>query len=388
MKINRTLDLSDTNISLFLFGPRQTGKTWLIKNTVNYDLYIDLLNEKERQRYLKNPDILFSEVTGLEKQNALIIIDEIQKVPNLLNEVHRAIESSLKPRFILTGSSARKLKRNQANMLGGRAATLRLFPFSYYEIKDMFTLNSYLQFGGIPNIFLANNSETKKLLLESYVTTYLKEEIFDEALTRNLPAFSKFLDFAGFENGNIINYSTIAREVGASSKTIKEYFNILADTLIGFQLPPFVKSHRKKIILHPKFYFIDTGIAFALKKFLSIELTEGSPIFGDAFEHFIILETLKAISYLREEIDLSYFRTRDGAEVDLILEKHGEIIAIEIKSSEMPRKLTGLRSFLKDHKVGKTLCVCRTPRVYEENGIIFIPWQNYIERLYEKVLWD
>jgi len=271
------------NNSAFLFGPRQAGKTWLLKNTVNYNLYIDLLDEKERQRYLKNPGILFSEVSALNKQNAIIIIDEIQKVPDLLNEVHRMIESKVKNRFILTGSSARKLKRNQANMLGGRAVTYNLFPFSYFETKDVFMFNSYLQFGGIPNVFFAEDDETKKLLLESYVTTYLKEEIFDEALTRNLPAFSRFLDFAGFENGNIINYSNIAREVGISSKTIKEYFNILIDTLIGFYLPPFLKSHRKKIISHPKFYFVDTGIAFALKKLLSIELTEGSPIFGDAF---------------------------------------------------------------------------------------------------------
>lgn len=388
MEIKRTLSFEKIKNSIFLFGPRQSGKTWLLKNTVEYDLYIDLLNEKERQRYLKNPSILFSEAAELNKQNAIIVIDEIQKVPQLLNEVHRTIESKKEPMFILTGSSARKLKRNQANMLGGRAVTFRLFPFSYFETKGLFSLNSFLQFGGIPNVFLSDNIETKKLLLESYVTTYLKEEIFDEALTRNLPAFSKFLDLAGFENGNIINYTTIAREIGTSSKTVKEYFKILSDTLIAFMLPPFVKSHRKRLILHPKFYFADIGIVFALKRMLAIELTEGSPIFGDSFEHFIILETIKAISYLREEIELSYFRTKDGAEVDLILEKYNEIIAIEIKSSEMPRKLSGLKSFLKDHSVQKALCVCRTPRAYSQNGIRFIPWEKYIELLYEKKLFD
>ena len=320
--------------------------------------------------------------------DSIIIIDEIQKVPHLLNEVYRAIESKTKPKFNLTGSSARKLKRNQANMLGGRAITFRLFPFSYFETKERFSLNSFLHFGGVPNVFLADNDETKKLLLESYVTTYLKEEIFDEALTRNLPAFSKFLDLAGFENGNIINYTTIAREIGVFSKTVKEYFNILTDTLIAFILPPFVKSQRKRLISHPKFYFADIGIVFALKRMLSIELTEGSPIYGDSFEHFIILETIKAVSYLCEEIELSYFRTKDGAEVDLILEKHGEIIAIEIKSSEMPRKLAGLKSFLKDHHVNKALCVCRTPRAYTQNGIHFVPWQSYIELFYEKKLFE
>jgi len=388
MEINRTLGFERIKYSIFLFGPRQSGKTWLLKNTVEYDLYIDLLNEKERQRYLKNPNILFDEVTEIDKQNAIIVIDEIQKVPNLLNEVHRAIESNKKPKFILTGSSTRKLKRGQANMLGGRAVTFRLFPFSFFETKERFSLNAFLQFGGIPNVFLAENDEEKKLLLESYVTTYLKEEVFDEALTRNLPAFSKFLDIAGFENGNIINYTTIAREIGTSSKTVKEYFNILTDTLIAFMLPPFVKSQRKRLISHPKFYFADIGIVFALKRMLSIELTEGSPIYGDSFEHFIILETIKAISYLHEEIEFSYFRTKDGAEVDLILEKHSEIVAIEIKSSEMPRKLSGLKSFLKDHSVKKAICVCRTPRAYSQNGIHFIPWKKYIELFYEKKMFE
>ncbi len=388
MEISRTLVLNQIDFSCFLFGPRQTGKTWLLKHTVNSDIYIDLLNGKERLRYIKNPAILFSEIVGLKKKNALVVIDEVQKIPGLLDEVHRAIESEWHPQFFLTGSSARKLKRNQANMLGGRAVTFHLFPFSYFELKEIFSLDSYLKFGGVPNVYLAKNDSAKKMLLESYVRTYLNEEIINEALTRNLPAFSMFLDLAGFENGHIINYSNIAREIGVSSNTIKEYFNILVDTHIGFFLQPFFKSHRKKLTNHPKFYFVDTGISFALKKILSVELTEGTSLFGDAFEHFIILETKKALSYLREEINLYFFRTSEGAEVDLILEKHREIIAVEIKSSEMPQKLTGLKSFLKDHKVNKALCVCRTPRVYEQNGITFVPWQDYVEQLYEQSLFE
>lgn len=388
MEINRSLILNQINFSCFLFGPRQTGKTWLLQHTVNSDIYIDLLNKKEQLRYTKDPSILFSEIAGLKKKNLIIIIDEVQKVPGLLDEVHRAIESEWEPQFFLTGSSARKLKRNQANMLGGRAVTFQLFPFSYFELKEIFSLNNYLKFGGLPNIYLAKNDSVKKMLLESYVRTYLKEEIIDEALTRNLPAFSRFLDLAAFENGNIINYSNIAREIGVSSNTIKEYFNILADTQIGFFLLPFFKSHRKKLINHSKFYFVDTGISFALKKILSVELTEGTPLFGDAFEHFIILETKKALSYSREEINLYFFRTFDGAEVDLILEKHGKIIAVEVKSSEMPQKLTGLRSFRKDHNFKKAICVCRTPRIYEKNGITFLPWQNYVEQLNGQTLFE
>lgn len=166
-----------------------------------------------------------------------------------------------------------------------------------------------------------------------------------------------------------------------SSNLIKEYFYILKDTLIGFFLQPFYKSHRKRVINHPKFYFIDTGIVFALKKMLSIELLKGTDIFGKAFEHFIILETLKSISYLKQEINMYFFRTYDGSEVDLILERHNKIVAIKIKSSENPKKLRGLKSFLNSHSVEKAYCVCITPRIYTMNNILFLPWKEYINRL-------
>jgi predicted AAA+ superfamily ATPase len=385
--IQRTLSLKKLNDSAFLFGPRQSGKTWLLKNTLKPDIYIDLLNEKERIRYLKNPELLYDEILAIKKKKCLVVIDEIQKTPNLLNTVHRIIENhNVEVVFILTGSSARKLRRNRVNLLGGRAVTFYLLPFSYYEIRENFDLKNFLQFGGIPNIYLSGDINRKKLLLESYVTTYLKEEIFDEALTRNLPAFSRFLDLAGFENGNILNYSNIARETGVSSKTIKEYFEILIDTLIGFYLPPFLRTKRKRIISHPKFYFVDTGLVFALQKMLSIELTEGTPIYGKVFEHFIVLETIKAITYLKEEITFYYFRTTDGAEVDLILEKHGEIIPIEIKASSTPRDLRGLKSFLKDHKVKQALCICTAPRPYTRDGIVFTPWKDFINSLYSGTL--
>ncbi|MGA1840381.1 MAG: ATP-binding protein [bacterium] len=388
MEIERYLSLDNLNTSCFLFGCRQVGKTWLLKRTGGYDIYIDLLKKSELIRYTKNPELLYAEIEALNKRSPLIVIDEIQKAPGLLDEVHRLIESQWDPRFILTGSSARKLKRSHANMLGGRAITLRLFPFSYYEVKDLFSLNDFLHFGGLPNIFLAQTAQTKKKLLESYINTYLKEEIFDEALIRNLPAFSKFLDIAGYENGNVINYSNIAREVGVSLKVIREYFNILEDTLIGFYLLPYYGSHRKRIISHPKFYLNDTGLVFAIKRMLSIDFTEGTQLYGNAFEHFIILEVMKYISYLGEEINTWFFRTSDGAEVDLILEKHGSIIPVEIKSSQEPHGIAGLKSFLKDHAVLNAYCVCNTPRPYKINNILFIPWQDFIERLYTRSLFS
>lgn len=386
--MDRYLSLGKHSSSLFLFGCRQAGKTWLLKNTLNYDLYIDLLDNEDQFTFLTNPQRLSEEIAALNKPKAVVIIDEIQKVPNLLDEIHRLIESPLAPKFILTGSSARKLKRSHANMLGGRALTYTLYPLTYFELKENFNLTYYLQYGGIPNIYLAETSSHAIKMLQSYVTTYLKEEILDESLTRNLPSFSKFLELAAFENGNLINYSNISREIGVAADTVKEYFSILEDTLLGFFLQPFHRSPRSRLVTHAKFYFIDTGIVFALKKMLSLELTPAQPLYGDAFEHFIILEVKKAISYLEEEINLYFFRTYDGTEVDLILEKHGEIIPVEIKSSANPRKIAGLKSFLTDHKVHSAYCVCQTVRPFKQAEVLFIPWQDFITKLYNRELFS
>ncbi len=210
----------------------------------------------------------------------------------------------------------------------------------------------------------------------------------DEALVRNLPAFTKFLEFAGHENGHILNYSAISNQLGIASVTVKEYFQILEDSLLGFSLPSYQRSHRRRLVKHPKFYFVDTGLTFALRKMLTLELSEHSPLYGDAFEHFIVLETLKAISYLEEEIKPHFFLTSDGTEVDLILERHGVVIPIEIKSSTRPTTPSGLRSFLRDHTVPQAFCVCRTPRAYRENGITYLPWQDYIQKLYAEGLFS
>lgn len=388
MNVKRFLSIDHIGTSAFIFGCRQVGKTWLLRHCLEPDIYIDLLKKTELVRYTANPGLIYAEIEALNKNQPLIVIDEIQKVPGLLDEIHRAIESPCNSCFILTGSSARKLKRNHANMLGGRAVTLKLFPFCYGEIRNSFTLTDFLQFGGLPRVFMAESRQLRKQLLESYVETYLKEEIYEEALIRNLPAFTRFLEFAGHENGNTINYSAISMQLGISSHTVKEYFSILEDTLLGFFLMPYHKSHRKRLTKHPKFYFIDPGLVFALKKMLSVELIEGTALFGDAFEHFIILEATKAISYTGEEITTSFFRTTDGAEVDLILEKHGQIIPVEIKSSTAPKIPSGLRSFLRDHEVHTAYCVCRTPRAYKLNNITFIPWQTWIEKIYDATLFS
>ena len=380
--IARTLKLPQEH-SYFLFGPRQVGKTYLIKTSTQPDLFVDLLSHDNFLRYGQNPGILQKEVQALRKVQPLIAIDEIQRCPELLNEVQSLMESNARARFILTGSSARKLKRKGANLLAGRAITLRLHPFTHEELGDRFSLDESLCFGTLPKISLEQDKQNKIRLLRSYVETYLKEEIQQEALTRNIASFARFLDLAAFENGNVINFSNLSREVGVDAKTIRGYFQILEDTLLGFFVDSYARSIRSKLVKHPKFFFFDRGVVSALQKTLSQELIPGSPPYGKAFEHWLILETRRILDYREREYSLFFFRTSDGAEVDLILNIGKEIWAIEIKSGASPRasELSGLRSFSGDHKPNRNLCVCQTPRRYSENGIDFLHWQEFIKEI-------
>lgn len=382
--IPRLLDLSDySNDSVFLFGPRQVGKTFLIKNTVSFDLFINLLRDEEFLRYANYPALLFEEIRSLKKEKLCIVIDEIQRLPKLLNEVHFIIEEISGCRFILTGSSARKLRREGVNLLGGRALKLSLHPLTYEEIKESSSFENILRFGTLPRIVTEEKEIYKIRRLKSYIETYLREEIQQESLVRHMPSFAKFLDLAAYENGNILNFQSLSREVGVHSKTIREYFSILEDTLLGFFLNPYTKSKRKKIVSHPRFFLFDLGVVHTLRKELERELVAGTPPYGKAFEHFIILEIKRLSDYRELEIEMSFFRTRDGAEVDLILEIRDQVWAVEIKSGKNPglSGLRGLRSFLKDHKVDRALCVCQTPREFERGKIEFLPWQKFLKQL-------
>ena len=261
---------------------------------------------------------------------------------------------------------------------------VHLHPFTCEELADDFVLDDALHFGTIPSIALADSKQDKIRLLKSYAETYLKEEVQQEALTRNIPAFSMFLELAAYENGNILNFQNIAREVGIHSKTIKEYFSILEDTLLGFLLYPYAKSRRTKIVSHPKFYFFDCGLVNALKGQLSDRVIHGTAPYGKAFEHWVILETRRLLDYYELEAKMSFFKTTDGAEVDLILELKGsEIWAVEIKSSPEPRlsDVRGLRSFIKDHRYNRAICVCLTPRAFNAEGIEFLPWRDFLQLL-------
>lgn len=382
--IQRNLNLTHYGDSLFLLGPRQTGKTYLIRKELKPALFVNLLRHEEWSRYAKNPSILSQEISILSsRQKDLIVIDEIQRCPELLNEVHALMDQYPGIRFILTGSSARKLRKAGTNLLAGRALTLHLHPLTHEEWEGHVLLSDVLQFGSLPRVVLEKDRNVKAHFLKSYVETYLKEEIQQEALTRNVPAFTRFLEMAGFENGNILNYSNIAREAGVFSKTIKDYFQILEDTLVGFFLYPFTRSQRKKLVLHPKFFFFDTGLVTALQGRLLSELSGSSSPYGHAFEHWILLEMKRLLDYRQKEGRMSFFRTTDGAEVDCILERGEKIWAVEIKSQVSPggESLRGLRGFLKDHPCERAICVCQTPRAYRWGSIEFLPWREFFREL-------
>lgn len=381
--IERTINLTSCNNSFFLLGPRQVGKTSLIKATLQYDVYINLILHSEYLRYAKNPSILSAEIKTLSKKGKIkIVVDEVQRCPDLLNEAQALIDD-LDVQFIFSGSSARKLKRTGANLLGGRALTFHLHPFTYEELGEKFVLDDALQFGTLPRVALANSQREKTLFLRAYIETYLKEEIQQEALTRNVPAFSRFLELAAFENGNILNFNNISREVGVSSKAIKEYFQILEDTLIGFFLYPYAKSHRQRLIAHPKFYFFDCGVVSALKNQIQAGIVKGTYPYGMMFEHFILLETRRLIDYRGREVKTTFFRTSDGGEVDLILEFANSLWAVEIKSGTEPTSsdISGLKSFIKDHNFDRAICVCQTPRPYKIGKVEFLPWQDFMKQL-------
>lgn len=375
------------NAHFFLFGPRQVGKSTLIKDFFcpDHSVYYNLLSEKEYTRLIAKPELLVEEINGLDEKISHVIIDEIQRIPALLNEVHNLIENNDKQiYFVMSGSSARKLKRGQVNMLGGRAWMRYLYPLSYKELENDFHLGRALLFGTLPAVYLAED-EAAREILESYVETYLTEEIRAEAIVRNIGAFSRFLKLAASESGNLLNYSNIAREAATSNQSIKEYFQVLEDTLIGCFLQPYDKSSRKRLVKHPKFYLFDNGVRNALLRNLSDEIIPATYSYGIAFEHFIINEIIKLNRYYKTNWDLSFYRSANDAEVDLIMENNnGRVIAIEIKSSEVPDKsdLRGLFSFQDIRQEAELVCVSRADKKRDLDTIQIYPWQEFLEQIF------
>lgn len=384
MTLKRTISIRK-NSSFFLLGPRQTGKSTLIRSLFGNEniLVIDLLTTANFMRFAANPSLLSSEVLQHLKKVTHVFIDEVQKVPQLLDEVHSLIEQKLNVHFILTGSSARKLRRVGANMLAGRALTYFLHPFSFEELGQHFDLNKVLSIGSLPAIYLQESPEHASDYLRSYVETYLKEEIEAEAIVRQLGSFIRFLLVAGRESGNIINFSNIANDVGTSSITTKEYFKVLEDTLIGRFLFPFQRSTRKRLSKQPKFYIFDTGVLRAMSKQLNNEVLPMTSEFGRLFEHWVVNESIKISDYYKKDFEFSFYHTNAGAEVDLIIETpKGEMLAVEIKSSPNPSPSSfekGFVSFREVVKKCKTIVVSTTPRSYKEKDTEVLSYSDFFD---------
>ena len=374
-----SLNLSDRE-TCFLWGPRQTGKSTLLKQLFPGAKTYDLLLSNEYQRMLRNPGLLREECLADEtlqkKRSPPVIIDEVQKIPALLDEVHWLIENS-GVRFILCGSSARKVRRGQANLLGGRAVRYELHPLVYPEIPD-FSLSTALNKGLLPRHF---QSPHHQRLIESYVGDYLKEEIAAEALTRNIPAFSRFLEVAAIMNGELINYTNIASECGVSAPTVKEYFQILEDTLIGKPMRAFRKRVKRRLVEAPKFYFFDVGVVAYLTR--RGKVVPGGELFGKALEHFIWMELVAHSSYSEKSYPISYWKTASGFEVDFILGDNE--IAIEVKSAQMvtSRHMKGLRAFKEEYAARRYVMVSMDSRPRKtSDGVDILPWDEFLRRLW------
>ncbi len=377
----RHLKLPIGKKSFFLFGPRQTGKSTLI-NAILQDVPHRTINFLERDTFLlykTRPERLRYEIEAMKLDKPFIIfIDEIQKIPEILDEIHLLLEQFKgKLSFIMTGSSARKLKRASVNFLAGRAWQFSLYPLTHKELGEKFDLKSILSRGSLPPI-ISEEADDAIQTLHAYTQTYLKEEILEEALSRNISAFSKFLEIAADQSGSIINYSNIARETHVSVKTIQGYYQILEDTLIAIRLPVYTRSARKRLVLHPKYYLFDTGVIQSLTGRSSQTIREGTSLFGNLFEHFVILEILRLASYALKDWHFYFWRTAHGAEVDLVIETGNDLWAIEIKTSQQinSNQLQGLQSFKEDYPQAKLICVSNVSRAYKVGSIPIINWRS------------
>ena len=348
--LNRILQISsELDDSIFLFGARQTGKSTILRQQFPKAVYIDLLDTEVKSRLSRRPVLLYETIKD-KPENTLVIIDEIPEVPELLNEVHRLI-SERHIIFILCGSSARKLKRKGKNTLGGRALPVYLYPFVSAEIPN-FDIDHAVSYGMIPSHYLAKNPQRR---LAAYIQVYLKEEIKEEALVRNLNAFQRFLEVAALTDGELVNNNNIAQVCGVSATTVSAYFDILEDTLIGYRIPAFAKVMKRRLVQAPRFYYFDIGIANHLLH--RKELVRGTTDYGHAFEHLVVQEIYAWMHYSHSEEQLSYWRTYTGLEVDVVI---GDArVAIEIKSVEevMTRHLKGLKAFGEEHPQSRRIIV-------------------------------
>ncbi|MBP5691680.1 MAG: ATP-binding protein [Bacteroidaceae bacterium] len=360
--------------AMFLFGGLQVGKSTLLKERFKGVIYYDLLKSDLRRRLRRNPE-LFRNALMKEPEGTLVIVDEIQKVPDLLDEVHLLMfEKHLK--FILSGSSARRLKKEGANTLGGRAAKRTLFPLVWPEIPD-FDIDRAVQNGMIPPHYAVKDATDR---LEAYVDLYLREEIQEEVLVQDIDDFARFMEVAAISDGEMINYENIASDCGISAKTVKSYFRILYDTLIGYEIPAYTKVIKRRVSQAPKFYYFDVGLANYLMGRNSLK--RGTDDFGHAFEHYIVQEILAYRGYFKRRENISFWHTYTGLEVDIVIGDAS--VAIEIKSSEeiMNRHKTGLNAFKEEHPDCRAILVSLDPITRPSSGMELIYVNDFLQMLW------
>lgn len=363
-----------TDCSIFLFGARQTGKSTMLEEEFPNSTFIDLLDTDLRRRLSLRPGLLYEMLQDLP-EGELVIIDEIPEVPTLLDEVHRLIKKK-HLRFILCGSSARKLKRKGYNTLGGRAVPVYFYPFVSAEFENL-NLDKALLYGMLPPHYLADNPSR---LLSGYIDVYLKEEIQEEALVRNLSAFHHFLEVAALSDSEIVNYQNIAADCGVSAKTVKEYFGILEDTLIGYMIPAYTKVVKRKVSQAPKFYYFDVGVYNHLLNRTS--LAPGSPEYGHCFEHFIIQEIKAYLGYNGNRKELTYWRTYSGKEIDAVI---GDAeVGIEIKSAEeiQPRHLSNFKDYHDEYPSSRCILVSRDKLSRRSGDVELLYINDFLKKLW------
>jgi predicted AAA+ superfamily ATPase len=373
--------------SFFLFGARGTGKTSLIKERfIDSDtLYLDLLRDTEFETLNLQPDTIEERLLARPSIKR-VVIDEVQKIPALLDVVHLLIENHKDVQFILTGSSARKLKRGGANLLAGRAWVYHLYPLCHAELGDRFSLHNALEWGGLPGQLELGSDDDKKEFFRAYTSTYLKEEILQEQLVRDLKPFQRFLPVAAQNSGAIINFSKIGRDVGVAPQTAESYFQILEDTLLGFRLPAFHRSIRKQERMNSKFYLFDTGVLRTLLKTIGTPLQAATYGFGRMFEHFLISEIIALSSYKRRDDEFFYYATHGGREIDLVIDRGPEGLSfIEIKSTDRitDDNLRHLHALSQESKLedASFYCFSLDKNATKKEQVLCLHWQDGLREL-------
>lgn len=372
--IERVLDLPSLlqKKSHFLFGPRQTGKTSLIRRSLKGVRSYDLLDTSVYLALSQNPGRISQE---LDPRDEIVVVDEIQHLPVLLNEIHRLIEER-GIRFLLTGSSARKLRRGGVNLLGGRARTKYMHPLTYRELGNQFDLLKAIDRGLLPSIYLSDDPRAD---LQAYTGSYLQQEIVAEGATRNIPAFSRFLKVAALCNGTVVNFTSVSNDAQVPRTTVYEYFEILKDTLLLYELPAWRKSKKRKPLASSKYYFFDVGVVATLQ---GREFRRGTPEFGEAFETYLMHELVSYSDYVSGE-PLSYWRSTSGFEVDFIL---GDHTAIEVKAKEnlSTQDLKPLRALAEEKKLKRYLCVSLETRRRNLENLTILPLREFLEALWSR----